>query len=1225
MYIKQVCESFVNSPLEDDLMACSGVQRLSLLQITIQGFKSYKDQTVMEPFSPKHNVIVGRNGSGKSNFFAAIRFVLSDAYTNMGREERQSLLHEGNGPATMSAYVEIVFDNSDNRFPTGKDELVLRRSIGLKKDEYSLDKKSASKTDVMNLLESAGFSRSNPYYIVPQGRITSLTNAKDSERLQLLKEVAGTRVYEQRRQESLKIMDETDSKRSKIEELLEYIEERLTELEEEKEELKHYQEYDKQRRSLEYTIYHREQLEATEKLEDLEEAHRQDVNGSNTIREQHMRKLDRINGLEERSRQLQNNISMLKAERAELMSERDLIITRTAQAEIVVNELELNGDRSGQVRERYVKEYARIKTEIENKEKELAQLRPTYEEAAVKESELTDSLEQKRMQRQALYDKQGRNAQFRNQKERDSWIQKEVKGIKATAETQRNQVATLKSQTSDLEARKEEIARQRVSAQEEMKAIKEQLDDLAARNEEYKSKRNELTDKRKDLWREEAKINGSFESIRDDLRTAERTLAGTMDKNTSGGLSAIRRIVEKHNIAGVYGPLYELFDTDDRYRTAVEITAGGSLFHVVVDNDITATRVLDALANERVGRVTFMPLNRLRPKQYEYPAAEDAVPLLSKIRYDPVYAPAFAQVFGRAIICPDLETASKYAKSHNLNAITLEGDRVDRKGVLSGGYHDIGMSRLQAVKLMKSYKAQFEHAERRRGEIKENLSAMDKAVTEILSQMQQAEAKRKEFMGKRQPLFEGISRLNQEDAAADESLAKKAKILQSLGKSIVLLDMQAENFRNELNTPMAQKLSAQEQGLLTTLNNEISELQVESAQASTERAKLESQMIDIQQQLNSFLRRRRDELTNLLDNITVGDTASQLQAKKRELEEVQRVATALEKRIKELDKESDKLSSQQRELQNTLEKEKTEYAEENRVLERHQKNLDKYLGKRSILLKTKEQCSRNIRELGVLPEDAFEKYAKIKHTNELLKRLHKANAGLKKYSHVNKKAFEQYTNFTRQRDQLIERKGELDTSQKSIQELIDILDQRKDEAIERTFQQVKTHFAEVFERLVPAGKGMLIMQRSFDKRTDEDDEENISETQSGSVENYVGVSIKVSFNSKTDEGLIMQQLSGGQKSLVALALIFAIQRCDPAPFYLFDEIDANLDAQYRTAVADMIHELGESAQFVTTTFRPELLMGADKFYGVTFSNKVSQIHCISKDDAMNFVEREHTH
>ncbi|KAJ1569824.1 Structural maintenance of chromosomes protein 3, partial [Nowakowskiella sp. JEL0078] len=152
---------------------------------------------------------VGRNGSGKSNFFWAIRFVLSDAYATLTREERLSLLHEAQ--ATISAYVQIDFDNSDNRFPNGKESVSLRRSIGLKKDEYSLDKKTITKTELGNFLEAAGFSKSNPYYIVPQGRITALTNAKDAERLVVLKDVAGTKVYETRRIESLKIMEETSN------------------------------------------------------------------------------------------------------------------------------------------------------------------------------------------------------------------------------------------------------------------------------------------------------------------------------------------------------------------------------------------------------------------------------------------------------------------------------------------------------------------------------------------------------------------------------------------------------------------------------------------------------------------------------------------------------------------------------------------------------------------------------------------------------------------------------------------------------------------------------------------------------------------------------------------------------------------------------------------------------------------------------------------------------
>jgi structural maintenance of chromosome 3 (chondroitin sulfate proteoglycan 6) len=183
--------------------------------------------------------------------------------------------------------------------------------------------------------------------------------------------------------------------------------------------------------------------------------------------------------------------------------------------------------------------------------------------------------------------------------------------------------------------------------------------------------------------------------------------------------------------------------------------------------------------------------------------------------------------------------------------------------------------------------------------------------------------------------------------------------------------------------------------------------------------------------------------------------------------------------------------------------------------------------------------------------------------------LHSVNESLKKFAHVNKKAFEQYSNFTKQRDQLLTRREDLDKSAESIEELVQVLDQRKDEAIERTFKQVAKNFEEVFEKLVPAGRGKLIIQRRIDQDADGPDDEDTDgeEGRKSTVDNYTGISIKVSFNSKSDEGLRISQLSGGQKSLVALALVFAIQKCDPAPFYLFDEIDANLDAQYRTAVA----------------------------------------------------------
>ncbi|KAK4908244.1 Structural maintenance of chromosomes protein 3 [Elasticomyces elasticus] len=278
-----------------------------------------------------------------------------------------------------------------------------------------------------------------------------------------------------------------------------------------------------------------------------------------------------------------------------------------------------------------------------------------------------------------------------------------------------------------------------------------------------------------------------------------------------------------------------------------------------------------------------------------------------------------------------------------------------------------------------------------------------------------------------------------------------------------------------------------------------------------------------------------------------------------------------------------------------------------RAIRNHQKSLKKGAQKRAALTARLQDVSTQVRNLGVLPEAAFSPaYANLA-SDVATARLHK------KYGHVNKKAFKQFAQFERQRETLESRREELGTSDGSIPELLDHLDQKKDEAIERTFRQVSREFARVSGRLVPAGRGRLIIQRRTEKQArqgaaNDSDEE---EPESGGVENYIGVGISVSFNSKHDEQQRIQQLSGGQKSLCALALVFAIQASDPAPFYLFDEIDANLDAQYRTAVAELLQDRAQTGQFICTTFRSEMLLVAEKCYGVSYLQKASTIDVVT--------------
>ncbi|KAL1847198.1 Structural maintenance of chromosomes protein 3 [Paecilomyces lecythidis] len=1194
-------------------------------QIIIQGFKSYKDQTVIEPFSPKHNVIVGRNGSGKSNFFAAIRFVLSDAYTQMGREERQALLHEGSGSAVMSAYVEVIFDNSDDRFPTGRPELVLRRTIGLKKDEYTLDRKNATKADVMNLLESAGFSRSNPYYIVPQGRVTTLTNMKDSERLVLLKEVAGTQVYEARRAESLKIMNETNNKRAKIDELLDYINERLGELEEEKDELRNYQEQDRERRCLEYTIYSREQAEIAAALDSIEGQRQTGLEDTDVNREHFIQGEKDMAQIDAEIAECKQQIEFLKVDKAQLEDERRETSKALAQAELKAKSLADGQSAAQQSQMRHDADLKSVQAAIEQREAELSELNPRFNAEKEQEEKVKAQLDEADTARQRLYAKQGRNSRFKNKSERDKWLQKEIRDnytsistVKAVRMQTGEEIKELESEIAILEPEVENLRKQIEGRGDTMQSMDQQVQGA-------KDERDRLMDQRKELWREEAKLDSILSNASQEVERAERSLAQMMDNNTSRGIAAVRRIARQHNLQGVYGTMAELVEVNDRYRTAVEVTAGQSLFHYIVDTDDTATKVLEILQKEKSGRVTFMPLNRLRPRPINMPKASDTIPMIEKLQFDSKYEKAFQQVFGKTIICPNLQVASQYARSHGVNAITPEGDRSDKRGALTGGFHDARSSRLEGMKNLSKWREEYEAKRNRGTEIRRELEKMDQMITRAVGELQKLEQRRQQVQNSSGPLRQELRSKRDLLQNKIDNLDAKRRALRNIESNLAALNDQVNALEAELSSPFQKALTAEEEGRLDTLNSMVQDLRRQHSELSGRRSELEARKSVLEVELRENLNPLLDQL--LSQDLEIGEDAASGNLKESQ-RDAKRLSKALEKitqRLQQVEDSVEKANAQVSQLEQRKAEIRRELEELARSIEKHQRRMEKSMQKKAALTKQAAECSANIRDLGVLPDEAFTKY-KNTDSNTVVKKLHKVNEALKKYSHVNKKAFEQYNNFTKQRETLTKRREELDASQKSIDELISVLDQRKDEAIERTFKQVSREFALVFEKLVPAGRGRLIIQRKTDRPLHQDEADSEDEEHHESVENYVGVGISVSFNSKHDEQQRIQQLSGGQKSLCALALVFAIQACDPAPFYLFDEIDANLDAQYRTAVAQMLKSISDSTngQFICTTFRPEMLLVAEKCYGVSFRNKASTIDVVSREEALKFVEEQKT-
>lgn len=1157
---------------------------------------------------------------------SAIRFVLSDAYTHLSREERQGLLHEGSGSAVMSAYVEICFNNSDFRFPTSKTEVVIRRTIGLKKDEYSIDHKSASKSDVMNLLESGGFSRSNPYYIVPQGRITALTNAKDSERLTLLKEVAGTQVYDQRRAESMKVMHETRIKREKIDEYLEFINDRLTELETEKEELKEYHEKDREKRSLDYTLLDRELTEITTTLDDLESDRARGI-------DMNSERLNIFNELEENISQVEENISTLK-NRAQLLSvelsqanqeQRELLKVK-AQKDLKLLELTENRTRTSRQQENRSAELRSLKSNIAAKESQLAEITPNFTRLSAEEEQLREQVANAEAQQSLLYSKQGRNSQYATQADRDSWLQGEINNLAMAIESREQTTAALESDVNDLTTQEAQVTSLISQMRVELEQSNEKLKEYRAAQSLAESERDKLMDERKVLWRAEAKADFSLDQLSEALSKAERGLFETMSRAQSSGLMAVKRIADRLNLEGVYGTLAELITVDDKFKLATEVTAGNSLFHYVVDNDDTATKLMDELYRENSGRVTFMPLNRIHPKPQRYPETDDAIPLITRLNFSPEVRPAIEQVFGKTIVCLNLETGAQYSHAHSLNAITLSGDKVDTKGVLTGGYHDTRRSRMSAMLTLRQVREELASKQNESRHLKDQISVKDQEITRALNQVQKATLQCQQLSNSFQPLKDGLRSKAVEEGQIRELLVEKRRTLQSTRGSLRTLIEQRDSYINEMQSPFTQTLTQQEIAELQQLKSTLPQLKRRLNDLFNQRSTLEHTKSLLEVELYQNLQVRLDQLNSMSEVGSVNENA--VPDMERQINQLEQAIVEAGDKVKGLELEIEEVKSELSQREADLTKSKEDQIQAARMIDRYHKQMEKSVAKRTFLIERREEVQRKIRELGVLPVDAFSKYQDLS-SESILRRLHSVSEVLKKYSHVNKQAVEQYNNFTKQREKLLERREDLENSSDSIQKLITTLDQRKDEAIARTFKQVSMGFSKIFEKLVPAGRGSLVMHRKSDGRgrgrgaeaaAGESDEEETNGN-ANSVENYVGVGISVSFNSKEDDQQRIEQLSGGQKSLCALTLIFAIQQCDPAPFYLFDEIDANLDTQYRTAVAAMISELSQNGgQFICTTFRNEMIHVAEKFYGVMFNNKMSSIASITREEALSFVE-----
>jgi structural maintenance of chromosome 3 (chondroitin sulfate proteoglycan 6) len=881
----------------------------------------------------------------------------------------------------MSAYVEVTFDNRGGRFPSnaGKDEFVLRRTIGAKKDEYSMDRKNATKREVFDVLESAGLSRSNPFYIVPQGRVTAITNMKDEERLTLLKEISGSNVYEKRRSDSLKLLADTDQKCGRIDELVDDINARLQELEGEKKELEAWNKNDRERRALLYTMNARRKDELEELIEHIEQARHTGVANTDLHTAQFLQNEADMAQMDTEISTLKSEIKLLTDQRAQQERERKDAARHRAALELQRNDLNEGQSAAQQTQQQRDADLSRMRKEIEDRKKKLSKLVPRYEAKLAEETNVREQLAEAHGQRKRLEEKQGRSATYKTKRQRDDALRKRIDDI--TMDLAKRKPIQMQTD-EDIQALREEID----TAEQEIAELQAKLDSendntssLDEQVQEAQEAYDALLEKQKIAAREEERIRTKVSIAKSQSDQAENQLTNLLNWATSKGLQSLRTLQKDGKIDGIYGTVAELLQVPEPYKIAAEVAAGPALFSVVCDTDETAAKALKLLnswkGNDAPGRVSFRPLDKIQGRKVDVPRTADAQPLLPKLRYEEVYRNVFEEIFANVVVCPELSICQSLARNHDVLALTPDGDRANKKGGYHGGYFDPTKSKLDAYRKSRELRALFDELQARQLEIQLELENLRPSLTAAASAIRKVKYQKQRAQDDYPALWESLRR-KQRDVQSKQGTLKQLQVTaNNITRDMNELGSQQTDLEDEIASEFKKTLSQDEETLLQSLTGTMRDLNSQVSALTNERSELENEKSRIESELRDNLNPQYEELMRE-EKISgnSGSQSTQLKECERALKAANKAVAALDSRIQELDAERQEANEQlQQYEEGKAEKEKNN-RELAKLMEKAQRSMDRKLAERARHRDELAAVQRDIRELGTLPDEAYQKF-----------------------------------------------------------------------------------------------------------------------------------------------------------------------------------------------------------------------------------------------------------
>ncbi|WP_227935781.1 chromosome segregation protein SMC [Alkalihalobacillus deserti] len=1185
-----------------------------LKRLEVVGFKSFAEQINID-FVPGVTAVVGPNGSGKSNISDSIRWVLGEQSAKSLRGAKmEDIIFAGSDSRKALNYAEVslILDNEDQHLAIDYSEVsVTRRVYRSGESEYMINKQTCRLKDIVDLFLDSGLGR-EAYSIIGQGKVEEILSNKAEDRRVIFEEAAGVLKYKNRKVQAEKRLSETQDNINRVEDILHELEGQVEPLEIQASIAKDYLHKREELKEVDIAllVYEIDELHGTwttqkEKLQSLM--------GSYQDRQKALEEMeaDRVS-LRDKTNQLSNQFTKLQEE---LLHASEDLEKREGKRE-VLKERKKNATQNKDQLERSIRDKT---TQLEKIQQEWQVGHADFNLAKERLKELKEAVSNKqqiveRTETDVEEEIDQLKADYIEGLNEQASIRNERRYLEEQLRQQQRKQGRLLTENKDLLGNRQELSKELEEAQEEV--VKHETT-LAELGEKFRTHTRQFEQFKERYHKKESKLYETYQ-LTQRLQSRADVLE-EMQADFSGFFHGVKEILKARegNLTGVQGAVAELIQVPKDYETALEIALGGASQHIVMETESDARKAIQFLKQNRIGRATFLPLPVMKPKvipdfQLEQLKNHSAFVGIgaSLLSFEKKYENVISNLLGNVVVANTLQGANELAKisGHRYRIVTLEGDVVNPGGSMTGGS-------------VKQKQTPLLGRKRELDDLKEKLAKLlivTKQLEEEVKQSKQQQAEKEQLLEELRLKGEQIRLMVQE---AKEKVRDLEREVERSQDQFSRFDRDKQGFANEIKRIQERLVQLEERYSIATkvindLDHRVKLLEEQRMEQRKSRDHLQEELmsdkIDLAAAKERFLavegqakrlsltkQQIEEELSELKDHfgLLIGEMSDRSNGESS-LDERIKLARQkkdeLAEQIANMKKERENVDHSYAELERKLKEQQADHqylAEECRKIEVKVNRMDVDLDNRLTHLREEYelsfQAAKENHKLAMNPEEARTKVKLIKLAIEEL-------------GTVNIGAIEEFERVKERFDFLHEQQTDLQAAQLTLHAVISEMDEEMTKRFYESYMQIRSHFQTVFSDLFGGGQADLVLT----------DPENLLLT---------GVEIIARPPGKKMQNLAL--LSGGERSLTAIALLFAILKVRPVPFCILDEVEAALDEANVSRFAHFLKDFSEATQFIVITHRKGTMEEADVLYGITMQESgVSRLVSVKLEETKELLD-----